>query len=56
MLFGEVKSATYSAQCAALPNGRTYTSRINLDAIVSAMGQTYTQKTVQLISNVTPAS
>jgi hypothetical protein len=55
MLFGEVKSATYSAKCAALPNGRAYTAHINLDAMISAMGRTYRQKTVQLISNVRPA-
>jgi hypothetical protein len=54
-LFGLVKSATYSAECAALPNGRAYTSRINLDALISAMGRTYKQQTVQVISNITPA-
>jgi hypothetical protein len=55
MLFGEVKSAIYRAECAALPNGRAYTTRMNLDALVSAMGRPYRQKTVQLISNVRPA-
>jgi hypothetical protein len=53
-LFGQVKSATYSAECAALPNGRAYTARINLEALISAMGRTYRQQTVQVISNVTP--
>jgi hypothetical protein len=53
-MFGEVKSATFSAECAALPNGRAYTARTDLNALVSAMGSTYTQKTVQVISNVTP--
>lgn len=53
-LFGEVKSATFAAQCAALPNGRAYTARTDLRALISAMGKTYTQKTVQLISNVMP--
>jgi hypothetical protein len=53
-LFGEVKSATFSAICAALPNGRAYTARTDLNAIVSAMGGAYRQKTVQLISNVKP--
>jgi hypothetical protein len=55
MLFGEVKSATYTAQCATLPAGRAYTARTNLDALVSAMGQSYRQKSVQLITNVRPA-
>jgi hypothetical protein len=53
-LFGQVKSATYSAQCAALPNGRAYAARIDLNALVSALGRTYRQQTVELISNVTP--
>jgi hypothetical protein len=55
MLFGEVRSATYRAQCAALPNGRAYATRTNLDALVSAMGTPYRQKFVQLITNVRPA-
>jgi hypothetical protein len=54
MLFGEVKQATFSAVCAALPSGRAYTARTDLNALVSALGSTYTQKTVQLISNVNP--
>jgi hypothetical protein len=54
-LFGEVKSATFFAECAPLPNGRAYTARTDLKALISAMGKTYTQKTVQLISNVRPA-
>jgi hypothetical protein len=53
-LFGEVKSATFSAECAPLPNGRAYTARTDLNALVSAMGSTHAQKTVQVISNVTP--
>jgi hypothetical protein len=54
MLFGEVKSATFSAQCAALPNGRAYTTRTDLNALISSMGKPYRQKTVQLISNIRP--
>jgi hypothetical protein len=54
MVFGTVKQATYSAECKTLPNGRAYTVRTNLDALISAMGNSYRQKTVQLISNVTP--
>lgn len=53
-LFGQVKSATYAAECAALPNGRAYTTRTNLDALISALGRSYRQQTVQVISNVTP--
>jgi hypothetical protein len=53
-VFGQVKSATYQAECEALPNGRAYTARTNLDALVSAMGRSYRQQTVQVISNVTP--
>jgi hypothetical protein len=54
-LFGEVRQATFSADCEALPNGRAYTARTDLTALISTMGKTYTQKTVQLITNVTPA-
>lgn len=54
MLFGEVKSATFRAECAALPNGRAYTTHANLDALVSALGRSYRQKTMQKITNVRP--
>jgi hypothetical protein len=54
-LFGEVKQAKFTAECQPLPNGRAYTARSDLTALISAMGRTYTQKTVQLITNVTPA-
>ena len=56
MLFGEVKSAIFRAECAALPNGRAYMTSVNLDALISALGRSYRQKTVQRISNVRPVS
>jgi hypothetical protein len=56
MLFGEVKSATFRAECEPLPNGRAYTTHANLDALVSALGRSYRQKTVQRISNVRPVT
>jgi hypothetical protein len=54
MVVAKVKSATFTADCAQLPNGRAYTTRTDFKAIATAMGKTYTQTNTLTISNVTP--
>ena len=54
MVVAKVKSATFTANCDLLPNGRAYTTRTDFTATATAMGKTYTQKNTLTITNVTP--
>lgn len=54
MVVAKVKSATFTADCAMLPNNRAYTTRTDFKAVATAMGKTYTQINTLTISNVEP--
>jgi len=54
LLIAEIKSATIKATCAVAPNGRAYTSQVEFVISGSGLGQSFSSKAVQRISNIAP--
>jgi len=54
MLIAEIGAAEMKATCAPAPNGRAYAARVEFNLSGSGMGQSFTSKSVQTISNIAP--
>mgnify|MGYP003472065434 CR=1 FL=1 len=54
MLVAEIGAADMKVTCATALNGRAYTAKVEFNLSGSGMGQNFSTKAVQTISNITP--
>lgn len=54
MLVAEIGAADMKVTCATALNGRAYTAKVEFNLSGSGMGQNFSTKAIQTISNVTP--
>ena len=55
MLIAEIGKADMKVTCAPAPNGRAYTAKVEFNLSGSGMGQVFSTKAIQTISNIVPA-
>lgn len=55
MLVAEIKTAVMKASCAVASNGRAYMTRMEFIATGGALGNNFSSRTVQTITNLSPA-